>query len=131
MKTQTQLSGHTQGEWGIIKTPNDLDCYGEIKNVCAIFRNKNSEANSQRIIECVNAMDGIEHPIEYIKAKKALDACKNEEINSLMDKNDNLLATIKEMLKEAEDACRFHGNNPNESPDILKWRKALKQAEQK
>lgn len=42
-----------------------------------------------------------------------------------------LIATIKEMLKEAEDACTFHGNNPDKSPDIIKWRKFLKQAEQK
>jgi len=45
--------------------------------------------------------------------------------------HDELIATIKEMLKEAEDACTFHGNNPDESPDIIKWRKFLKQAEQK
>lgn len=72
------------------------------------------------------------HCIALTYGENGLDRKSNaQRIVKCVNGWDGLIATIKDMLKEAEDACKFHGNNPDKSSDIIKWRNFLKQAEQK
>lgn len=53
------MSKHTPGPWKII---NGEICGSEPQD----FGDHNEQANKERIVECVNAMDGIRQPIEFM-----------------------------------------------------------------
>lgn len=59
---------------------------------------KEAKERSKRIVECVNAMAGIQHPADYIKAKRAIDAYKSAEIDSLRNMQDKLMNGLKKIM---------------------------------
>lgn len=108
MKTQTQQPKHTQGE---------IEC-AQQPDLSVVIYAKQPHGKTEFICK-----------IETDDAQKDLANAKR--IVKCVNGWDGLIVTIKEMLKEAEDACTFHGNNPDKSPDIIKWRNFLNHAEYK
>lgn len=90
------------------KTPWTADPYGNYikdaqrKNVCqfggVIHNYLNRKANSQRIVACVNAMEGIQDPMSYLKQQSASIAKLQREKREL----EELLETLNGIWKKGE-----------------------------
>lgn len=67
------MSKHTKEPWNIFA----FEIYDEREQIIAdcgysedVFTQDGCIANAQRIVQCVNAMDGIENPEEYMNAMR-------------------------------------------------------------
>lgn len=60
------MSKHTPGPWAI-QRPLDKIVVATSNGVAAEVKFNNREANAARIVECVNALEGVENPARAIE----------------------------------------------------------------
>lgn len=69
---------HTPEPWSFIECEDYVfEIDGQNGNICEVrstnMTNDFDEANAKRIVECVNAMAGIENPVEFMEVVKKLE----------------------------------------------------------
>lgn len=98
---------HTQGEW-----KHEQDAANSIRIFC-----------DDNTLTVIAEIIGEDEPTEEQMANA-------KRIVMAVNMHDSLMGQLRRMLKLAEDACKFHGNNPDADKDILGCRKVVKQVEQ-
>jgi len=104
------MSKHTREPWRFTlydELTFTIGCIESDKGLCKIIssisssrdKNETSESNANRIVECVNAMEGIENPEQFISNRYSLQK-KNKLIIDLLNKDLNTLTSICEQLIE-------------------------------
>lgn len=101
------MNKHTPGPWNSDTT--DIGTFVRFEGlILAKMRELegiNHEANAKRIVECVNVLEGIDNPAEYIEGCKIVateffaSEKENEELRSQLSKIESLVSTFTEHAK--------------------------------
>lgn len=118
----------------VSEIPKGLDIHISSPSICSIFNNaeyQNTDgkmkANAERIISCVNAMEGIEEPA---KLRETWEAVKHLELDAYYNckaERDQLLAVLKEIIDHTTiDFAERNGFGPqrlkaSEVYDRIQW----------
>ncbi len=106
---------HTQGKWLLnyngytIKNPNHDSKKGTIESIAECYAGFNhsetyleANANAKRIVDCVNAMDGVDNPERYMNGVKLLE----KEYHSQKDELGNQLVKLRNTKEELMESLK-------------------------